>query len=556
MRNLSGMARIGLAALLAALAAGCDGGGTARSGPPAGAVTVNVTVNSGVGAWVSDAALRFTRANVKTAGGKPVWPVISVAEAGQAVGAWQTAGSASAGLWIPDSDVWADVAAARKITTFKDDCVSLATSPLVIAMWRPLAELLGYPVRTLGWLDLSSLAADTSAWAYYTGGQYGKTLRLAHGHPGLTGSGAAALLAIAQAAKQQTAPVTPADIKSAILQASVTAFEGGVALFAPTTDGLGETMRDRGIQYLGAAVMYESTVATYGQRDQDDDIIPIYPFDGTFVATHPGCVNTGASAETQEAARLFRDWLLKAEAQKLAADAGLRPVNPAVKAGAPLAAQSGFNLAQPKVIFTGAQAATVDAVQELWKSARKPVNLVMILDTSGSMSGAKIDSMRSAAETFLKQMNDEDYLTLISFSTAISVRIQNKKVKDSRSDAVTVVRGLKADGNTALYDAIAEGANQIKRSTTPFRANVMIVLTDGQDTSSRTYRYDSALINVATANSTSLYTVAYGKDADSNILGGLARQSNGNFYQGTEANIASIYQDMSTAFGGSAGIGR
>ena len=40
------------------------------------------------------------------------------------------------------------------------------------------------------------------------------------------------------------------------------------------------------------------------------------------------------------------------------------------------------------------------------------------------------------------------------------------------------------------------------------------------------------------------------------MLGSLATQSNGNFYQGSEVNIARIYQEMSTAFGGNVGIGR
>ena len=40
------------------------------------------------------------------------------------------------------------------------------------------------------------------------------------------------------------------------------------------------------------------------------------------------------------------------------------------------------------------------------------------------------------------------------------------------------------------------------------------------------------------------------------MLKNLATNANGNFYLGSEANIASIYQDMSAAFGGSAGIGR
>ena len=556
MRTRTIATRVALAAVVAALGAGCGRVGD-PNGPPANAVTITVSANSAAGPWLSEAALRFGKASIKTKAGRPVWPVISVVEAGQSIGDWQAAGGTPASaMWVPDSEVWVELANGRKIAAFKDDCVSLATSPLVIGMWRPLAEALGYPARTLGWLDMSSLAADSSAWAYYSGGQFGKTMRLAHTHPGLSGSGASTLLAIAQAAKQQNQAVSPADIKTAILQASVTAFEGGVALFAPATDGLGATMRERGIEYLGAAVMYESTVATYGSRDKEDDIVPIYPFEGSFVATHPGCVNNAVSAEAQEAARLFRDWLLKDEGQKLAAAAGLRPVNKAVKIGEPLASAPGIDLSQPKILFAAPIAASLDAVQELWKSARKPVNLTMILDTSGSMAGTKIDGMRVAAETFLQQMNNEDYLTLITFSTGISVRIQNKKVKDARADAVSVVRGLKADGNTALYDAIAEGAAQIKRSTSPFRTNVMIVLTDGQDTSSKSYKYDANLVKLASANSTSLYTVAYGKDADNNILGGLARQSNGNFYQGTEANIAAIYQDLSTAFGGSGGIGR
>lgn len=557
MRNHHAIARVALVTVIAALGAGCANVDRNPSGPPANAALVNITASSAVSPWLSDAALRFSKASIKTKSGKPVWPVVTVAEAGQAIGDWQAKGGApAAAMWMPDAPVWTDVANGRKITVFKDDCVSLASSPLVIAMWRPIAEALGYPARNIGWLDLSSLAADASAWAYYSGGQYGKTFRLAHTHPGLAGSGAGTLLAVAQAARQQTQPVSPADIKTAILQASVTAFESGVVLFAPTTEGLGNTLRDRGPEYLSAAILYESTVATVASRDKADDIIPIYPFEGTFMATFPACVSASAPAETQEAARLFRDWLLKDEAQKMAVTAGLRSVNPALNQGGPLTAAAGFDLAQPKITFGAPQAASLDAVQELWKSARKPVNLTMILDTSGSMAGAKIDSMKAAAETFLQQMNTEDYLTLISFSTNISVRIQNKKVKDARADAITVVRGLKADSNTSLYDAIGEGAAQIQRSNSPFRSNVMVVLTDGQDTSSKKYRYDAELVKIASANNTSLYTVAYGKDADANILGGLARQSNGNFYQGTEANIASIYQDMSTAFGGGAGLGR
>ena len=84
----------------------------------------------------------------------------------------------------------------------------------------------------------------------------------------------------------------------------------------------------------------------------------------------------------------------------------------------------------------------------------------------------------------------------------------------------------------------------------------MVVLTDGLDTSSTRYGLNQSLIDAAAANNTTVFTIAYGDDADKNVLSRLASEAKGNFYLGNEANIASIYQEMSAAFGGSVGIGR
>ena len=99
---------------------------------------------------------------------------------------------------------------------------------------------------------------------------------------------------------------------------------------------------------------------------------------------------------------------------------------------------------------------------------------------------------------------------------------------------------------------------RVWRSLAQLRANaatLIVVLTDGLDTNSGR-RFGPALIRQATDNNTSLYTIAYGADADEQILSSIALQSNGSFYKGNEADIAAIYQEMSTAFGGNVGIGR
>jgi uncharacterized protein YegL len=81
------------------------------------------------------------------------------------------------------------------------------------------------------------------------------------------------------------------------------------------------------------------------------------------------------------------------------------------------------------------------------------------------------------------------------------------------------------------------------------------VLTDGQDT--RSYRFNAATaMQEATANNATVFTIAYGGDADENTLERLATQANGNYFVGDEASIAAIYEEMSAAFGGSVGVGR
>jgi hypothetical protein len=84
----------------------------------------------------------------------------------------------------------------------------------------------------------------------------------------------------------------------------------------------------------------------------------------------------------------------------------------------------------------------------------------------------------------------------------------------------------------------------------------MVVLTDGVDTSSSRHRFDQNLVEAAAAHDTTVFAIAYGNDADENILSELALRANGNFYQGDEASIVAIYQEMSAAFGGGVGVGR
>jgi Ca-activated chloride channel family protein len=542
---------LGLATLACSLL-GADGNGDE---PPPDAFVLNVIANASLGPWLETATNEFNGSNTTNAAGDEIFVTLELIEAGQAVtqlaSAEGSAGSAG-GLWIPDEQVWVNVLADQGNTSFQGDCVSVAESPLVIGMWRPVAEALGWPGLPLGWLDIGSLAADPSAWDYYSGGEFGDNLRLGHTHPGLSGSGASTLLALVQAAESKTEAVAVDDIQQPIVQASVGAFESAVAWFSSNTNNLGQTMSQRGITYLGAAAMYESTVVQYG----DGEIVPVYPLEGTFMATHPACVNQAADEATQEAAGLFRDYLLGEAGQQAAVGHGLRPVNDSVPAGPPLDESRGVDLSQPVTVFNAPAVETVYAVQDLWQAARKDVNLVMLLDTSGSMRGPKMESMRQAAVQFVEQMGDDDYLSIIAFATEPAILVSHVQVGPNREQIIDVIQVLRAEGDTTLFDAIGDGADLMNATTSVETSNAMVVFSDGQDTRSYRYNFDSALIEAATNNNTTIFTIAYGSDADENTLSTLATQANGNFFRGDEASIAAIYEEMSAAFGGSVGVGR
>jgi len=544
------LANVMVIGLVFGLITSACGSGPAKDGtpqPPFNSTVVKVVANTALQPWLTQAIAQFNGEHQQS-GGHDVFVEMGYVEAGQAVSDLAK-GDTQTALWIPDDNSWTGVLASRGNPGFTSDCVSVATSPLVIAMWRPLAEALGWPARSLGWLDISSLAADPPSWAYYSGGQFGKTLRLSHTHPALSGSGASALLAVVHAAKQSKT-ITDADVSDPIVKASVASFESSVASFATSTDALGKTMRQRGIGYLGAAAVYESTVVEYGQGDPQ--IVPVYPFEGTFVATHPACLNGAAAPEARGAAKVFRDALLSEPYQALARNHGLRPVT-----GAPQFSPSvGADAAQPKIVYAQSGATAIEALQKLWLSARKPVNLVMILDISGSMEGSKIEKMREGAVQFVRQMSDDDHISVIAFSTGANELVHGARVGDSREAIAAQIQDLQAGGDTRLYDTIADGATVISQTASSQRTNVLVVLTDGQDTNSRVHQFSSELIALAAGNDTSVFTIGYGADADTHVLQQIAQGSNGSYFAGNQANIADIYQTMSAAFGGSVGIGR
>jgi Ca-activated chloride channel family protein len=361
-------------------------------------------------------------------------------------------------------------------------------------------------------------------------------------------------LAVVHAAQAKQSGVGIADIEEPIVQASVTAFESSVSTFSQNTQDLEALMQERGESYLNAAVVYENLV--YESRQQEIDIIPIYPYEGSFVADFPACLNALASEDKLLGSSKFRMFLLDQAGQQLALEKGLRPASPDISTQQ--SNESVFSADQPQVVFANPNIETIYAIQGLWQSSRKAVNLVMVIDTSGSMQGIKLDSVKHAATDFVQSMGDSDFITILYYDGENNVvpLINHTRIRNKREIIISEINGLDDYRGTPLYDSIGISTEMIAETTSSQTTNTIVILTDGLDTASSQYDLNQDLIDKAMGNNTTIYSIAFGDDADEALLQDLAFRANGNFYRGTEANIAAIYEEMSVLFGGSAGIGR
>jgi Ca-activated chloride channel homolog len=117
-----------------------------------------------------------------------------------------------------------------------------------------------------------------------------------------------------------------------------------------------------------------------------------------------------------------------------------------------------------------------------FSSERVPVSLGIVLDTSGSMAGSKIQEAQSALNRFLFDLLDkEDEIFLYRFSN-YPVLLQGWT--SDRQLLSRVLDRVTANGGTAMYDAVSEAVPLAQEGQ--FRKKAIVVISDGNDTGSQT----------------------------------------------------------------------
>lgn len=155
-----------------------------------------------------------------------------------------------------------------------------------------------------------------------------------------------------------------------------------------------------------------------------------------------------------------------------------------------------------------------------------PKTLVFVVDTSGSMQGAKIAQAKGALRFFLGSLAPEDAFNLIPFSSEARPLFASPRAltEETRKEALDAIERIEAAGGTNIHDALAQAMNLAQDDRLP----IVLFLTDGQPTVGET---DAARIlsRIKDANTRKarLFVLGVGNDVNAFLLDRLAEEGKG-----------------------------
>ncbi|MBB5074618.1 substrate-binding and VWA domain-containing protein [Nonomuraea endophytica] len=465
-------------------------------------------------------------------------------------------------VWSPAGSSWLTLlrqraAAAGKPSPVAEDNPSIARTPLVIAMPRPMAEALGWPAKALGWSDVLELSGQ--GWAKYGHPEWG-SFRLGKTNPNFSTSGLNATVGAYFAATGLSGDLTGKNVADAATRRFVQATERSIVHYGDTTLTFLSNLRraddaGAGLTYISAVTVEEKSVWDYNQGNPTGDpktlgkhakpkvpLVAIYPKEGTLYSDNPFALLNPAKAQ---AAADFVKYLQAPEQQARFAEYAFRRHD-----GTPgklITEANGLLPGQPAKELKPPAPDVLDKVLQSWTELRKPANVLLVIDTSGSMGApapktgkSKLELARQAAVKTLPQFGPADRVGLWMFSLRRDGDKDHLRLAEiapmtpgHRDEIRRRIEGLTPEGGTGLYDTALAAHRRVSDTQSQDAINAVVFLTDGQNEDKRSISLKNLLSQLRTeqgAETVRLFTIAYGKDADLGVLKKISEATNAAAY--------------------------
>ncbi|GAA0722269.1 VWA domain-containing protein [Dactylosporangium roseum] len=508
--------------------------------------------------------------------GKCADPVVTSKASGAALDAlaagWDPAKDGPAPqVWTPASSSWVALLRQRLASGDKGGLVpdgklpTVAQSPLVLAMPKPMAEALGWPDRPIGWGDVLGLTNDPSGWGAKGHPEWGR-FKLGKTNPHFSTSGLNATVGAYFAATGRSTDLTEKDLTNPAVLQFVKSVESGVVHYGDTTltflsNLAAADQAGRGLNYVSAVAVEEKSVYDYNQGNPTGDpalagkgakprvpLVAVYPKEGTLLSDHPYVVLTNASDEQKAAADDFLAYVRDAKQQQRFTDLAFRTFQG--KGGAGLTTANGLLPDAKLTVIDPPSPQVLEKALTTWDTQRKRAKILLVLDVSGSMDNpagngqSRMELAKSAALQSLKLLAPDDEVGLWTFSTEVggaptpyTEQVPVGALSANRVPLERILKSLSAEGGTALYATTRAAQRKLAETADPSRINAVVVLTDGKNEYPKDSDLDALVRDVDTSDKeipVRVFTIAYGGQADLKVLQRISSASRAAAYDASD----------------------
>ena len=163
-----------------------------------------------------------------------------------------------------------------------------------------------------------------------------------------------------------------------------------------------------------------------------------------------------------------------------------------------------------------------------------PLNLSVVLDKSGSMSGKKINYAKEALKYIINNLGEDDYLSIVLYDTDVEVLFSQQKLKN-RQEVLKMVDEISSGSSTNLEGGIRKGYEQVKITKNIIEKemiNRVILLSDGLANVGITDSEQLSAITKGffTEDHISISTFGVGADYNEDLMANIALQGGGKYY--------------------------
>jgi len=173
---------------------------------------------------------------------------------------------------------------------------------------------------------------------------------------------------------------------------------------------------------------------------------------------------------------------------------------------------------------------------------RPPLNMAVVIDTSGSMRGQPIVDAKEATLSLLELLADGDRLSIVAFHSETNVLLESTELDaDARQAARSAIEGIEARGTTDMAGGLSMGLQQVLAHRSEESINRVVLLGDGVPNEPSTI---PNLARSAGSNGVAISALGLGLDYDETLMGEVAQLSGGHFhYLEQSGAVAGVFRD-------------